>query len=97
MKKIKVFSAIAGLFDRLNRWFTEPDNEAHIRVGDEWMPVKEYREKYKKDKNHELTPAEREALVCPSCGIASAYNCAKCMGIKNPVTQEELEAQGGNR
>ena len=96
MKKIKVFSAIANLFDRLNRWFTEPDN-GNIRVGKEWMPVKEYRERYKEDKNHELTPAEREALVCPFCRIASAYSCAKCMGIKNPVTQEELEAQGGHR
>lgn len=25
-----------------------------------------------------LTMAEKEALVCPSCAMASAYNCDKC-------------------
>lgn len=30
-------------------------------------------------KNYVLSMAEKEALVCPTCPQASAYNCAACM------------------
>ena len=30
-----------------------------------------------------MTMAEKEALVCPSCQDASAYNCAKCQEEEN--------------
>lgn len=60
-----------GILERITTMIKESNEEAHIRVGNEWMTMKEYRERYLKKPDLEImsfVPSEGSGASFPADG-----------------------------
>ena len=81
---------------RFFQQFDFPDycdkEEGYVRVGADWIPVAEYREKYCRPK-----PCDG-AKRCPNAEDVTCPECEKIIDRgREPITAEECAAQGGSR